>query len=376
MGEKLHAVLSASSASRWINCPPSARLCEDIKDKGSDYAAEGTDAHSLCEYLILKELGRPAEDPRENMTYYNDEMLDHASDYAGYVLEQFEAAKQTCKDPEILIEQRVDFSRWVEDGFGTADAIIISDGTLRIIDFKYGLGVLVEAENNPQMMCYALGALNIFDALYDISNISMTIFQPRRSNVSTWEISKNELLRWADEILKPAAQLAFAGAGEFKCGDWCKFCKVKQTCRKRAEHNLELAKYDFTPPPELDNIEIAAILEKADELAEWAADIKEYALRQALSGVEYTGWKVVEGRSNRKYINDEAVASAVSNAGFDPYEKKILGITAMTSMLGKKKFAEIIEDAGLIEKPKGKPVLVPLSDKRPAMNTAKEDFND
>ena len=218
MPPKAHAILSASSSHRWLNCPPSARLCETYEDKGSDYAAEGTDAHSLCEYKLRKALDMSAVDPSEHLTWYSEEMEDCANGYAAYILELVEAAKETCAAPVVLIEQRVDFSRWVEQGFGTSDAIIISDGTLRVIDYKHGLGVLVEADNNPQMMCYALGALELFDAIYDIDSVAMTVYQPRRQNVSTFEMSKDDLYRWAEEVLKPTAELAFAGDGNFLCG--------------------------------------------------------------------------------------------------------------------------------------------------------------
>ena len=373
MGTK-HALLSASSADRWLHCPPSARLSESYEDKGSDYAAEGTDAHSLCEYKLKKALGMEADDPTENLSWFNQEMDDHATGYAAYVLEQVEAAKESCSDPVVLIEQRVDFSRWVKQGFGTADCIIIADGTLQIIDFKYGLGVLVSAEENPQIMCYGLGALEIFDCLYEIDTVRMTIYQPRRENLSTYELSREDLLRWADETLTPAADLAFAGDGNFLCGEWCGFCKAKNACRARAEENLKLAKYDFKLPPFLTDEDVEEILSKVDDLVAWASDIKDYALQQAISGKVWTGFKLVEGRSNRKYVNDAAVAAAVEKAGFDPYEQKLLGITAMQKLLGKSRFEEVL--AGLIEKPQGKPTLVPESDKRPAMNNAKSDFNE
>lgn len=371
---KKHALLSASSSDRWIHCPPSARLSESCEDKGSDYAAEGTDAHSLCEYKLKSALGMDATDPIENLSYYNQEMEDCANGYATFVLEQVETAKDACPDPMVLIEQRVDFSRWVKDGFGTADCIIIADGTLQIIDFKYGLGVLVSAIENPQMMCYALGALELFDDLYDISTVRVTIFQPRRDNLSTYELSKEDLILWADEVLKPAADLAFAGEGNFHCGEWCGFCKAKNICRARATANMDLARHEFKLPPLLTDEDVGDILGKVDDLVSWAADIKEYALQQAISGKEWPGWKVVEGRSNRKYTNEAAVASAVTKAGFDPYEQKLLSVTAMQKLLGKSRFDEIL--AGLIEKPCGKPTLVPESDKRPAMkNTAQNDFS-
>ena len=369
-----HAFLSASSSHRWLNCPPSAKLCAEQEDRASPYAQEGTDAHSLCQYKVEKALGRDTEDPTENLDYYNNEMENCAESYCEYVLEQIEEAKKLCPDPQVLIEQRLDFSKWVEKGFGTGDCVIIADDTLQIIDYKHGLGVLVEADHNPQMMCYALGALEMFDFIYDIQTVRMTIFQPRRENISTFTMSKADLLAWANEVLAPTAALAYEGKGEFKAGDHCQFCKVKATCRKRAEYNLELAKYDFAMPDTLEETEIAAILSKIDSLVSWASDLKEYALAQAISGTHYEGFKVVEGRSNRKYTDDNAVAAAVETAGFDPYEKKLLGITAMTSLLGKKKFEELL--GSYITKPQGKPALVPETDKRPAMNTAADDFKE
>ena len=369
-----HALLSASSAHRWLNCPPSAQFCADLEDKGSEYAQEGTDAHSLCEHKLKLALGMKTTDPTENLSFYNEEMEQCANDYAAYVMELVAEAKETCKDPVVLIEQRLDFSRYVPEGFGTGDCVIIADGTLYIVDYKHGKGVEVSADANPQMMLYALGALELFDGIYDIDTVRMAIFQPRRDNVSVCVMAKDDLYRWAQDDLMPKAKLAYEGGGEFACGDWCRFCKAKANCRKRAEYNLELARYDFEMPATLEDEEIAAILAKADELSAWAADVKEYALQQALSGVEYDGWKVVEGRSNRKYTDEDAAADAVTAAGYDPYEKKVLGITAMEKMLGKKKFAELL--GGLVEKPQGKPVLVPLTDKRPPMNTAAEDFKE
>ena len=367
-----HAVLSASSSERWIHCPPSARLCETYDDVSSEYAAEGTDAHALCEYRLKVSLGLPAEDPIENLSWYNPEMEECAEAYASYVLELVEAAKQSGSTPTVLIEQRVDFSRWVEEGFGTADCIVIANRTLNIVDYKHGKGVEVSAEENSQMMLYALGALEIIDYIYDIEEVQMTIFQPRKSNVSTFRISKDALMEWADGALAEKAKLAYEGQGDFSCGEWCRFCKAKAECRERANANLEMARYEFQAPALLTDEEIADILGKVDALTAWASDVKEYALQQAISGKEWTGWKLVEGRSNRKYTNDAVVASAVENAGFDPYERKVLGVTAMQKMLGKSRFEELL--APYIEKPQGKPTLVPESDKRPAMNTAKNDF--
>lgn len=367
-----HAVLSASSSERWLNCPPSARLCEAYEDKGSDYAAEGTDAHTLCEYRLKQALGIPAEDPIENLSWYNEEMEECAAGYAAYVVELLETAKQTCSDPVVMIEQWVDFSRWVQEGFGTADCILIADGVLNIVDYKHGKGVEVSAEGNTQLSLYSLGALEIFDGIYDIDRVCVHIFQPRKSNVVSSMMDKTDLYEWADTELTEKAQLAYEGQGSFSCGEWCQFCKAKAECRERAEANLALARYEFQSPALLDDEEIADILGKVDALTAWASDVKEYALQQAISGKEWTGWKLVEGRSNRKYTSEAAVAATVEGAGFDPYERKVLGVTAMQKMLGKTRFEELL--APYIEKPQGKPTLVPESDKRPAMNTAKNDF--
>lgn len=372
-----HAVLSASSSKMWIACPPAARLNAAAADISSEYAQQGSSAHQLAEFKVKHSLGCNVQDPTESLTYFDNEMADCTDSYALYVTEQIEKAKQHCRDPIVLIEQRVDFSKWVPGGFGTADAIIVSDDVLTIIDLKYGLGVLVDAEKNSQMMCYALGALQLFDGIYNIENVSMTIFQPRREHISTYEVSKKELFDWADTILKPAAQLASKGEGEFKAGEHCRFCKIKAACRKRAEYNLELAQYDFKMPDTLEDDEVEIILSKVDDLISWETDIKEYALQQALNGKEWKDWKVVEGRSNRKYTDETLVADTVKNAGFDPYEHKVLGITAMTKLLGKAKFENLL--SGFVEKPKGKPTLVPMSDKRPSMNKAAyaaEDFKE
>ena len=367
-----HAVLSASSSERWLNCPPSARLCEAYEDKCSDYAAEGTDAHALCEFRLKQALGIPADDPTENLSWYNEEMEDCATGYAAYVSELLETAKQTCADPVVMIEQRVDFSRWVKEGFGTADCIVIADGVLNICDYKNGQGCLVLAERNPQMMLYALGALEIFDGIYDIDTVRMTIYQPRKSNISVYEMDKADLYEWANSELTQKAQLAYEGQGSFSCGEWCRFCKAKAECRERAEANLALARYEFQTPALLADEEIADILGKVDALTAWASDVKEYALQQAISGTAFPGWKLVEGRSNRKYTSEAAVAAAVEGAGFNPYEKKLLGITAMQKLLGKSRFEELL--ASYIEKPQGRPTLVRSSDKRPEWNTAKNDF--
>lgn len=372
-----HAYLAASASERWLKCPPSAKLCAQEEDRGSPYAQQGTDAHELAAYLAEKALGRSSRDPTEDLTYYDAEMQEAAEGYASFVMEQVAEAKKLCADPLVCIEQTLDFSKWVEHGFGTGDCVIVADDLLHIVDLKYGLGVLVTASGedgsgNSQLKCYALGALDTFGDLYDIRRIRLSIYQPRRDNVDTFELSKEDLLKWANEVLAPIARLAYEGKGDFTAGEHCQFCKVKASCRKRAEYSMELAKYDFAEAPTLDAEEIAAILPQIDSLVSWAEDIKSYALEQALSGVHYPGFKVVEGRSNRKYIDEAAVAKVVSDAGYDPYEKKLLGITAMQRQLGKKRFEELL--TGLVVKPQGKPVLAPNTDTRPEFNTAANDF--
>lgn len=361
-----HALLSPSASHRWLECPPSVRLTELMEDKPSPYADEGTLAHSIAENKLNNYLGYTDK----NVKCEDTSMDEYTDDYVAFVAEQM----RVLNNPSAFVEQRVDCSKYVPECYGTCDTLIISDGVLHICDLKYGTGVKVDAVGNDQLRIYALGALEMFSCLYDISTVRMSIFQPRLSHCDTWELPIDELLKWADEVLVPAAKLAWNGEGEFKAGDHCRFCKAKSNCRKRAEFNLELARYDFEPPATLDNIEIAAVLAKADELISWVTDVKEYALRQALSGVTYDGFKVVEGRSNRKYTDENAVVDAVKSAGFDPYEHNVLGITAMTALLGKKKFNELL--GGFIEKPQGKPTLVPTSDKRPAIHTANEDFKE
>lgn len=368
---RLHAVLSASSSARWLACPPSAQLCAVLPDKVTDYAREGTCAHELAEYKVQKLLGNPASNPTENLDFYDAEMEDCTDSYAQYIAEQL----STLQEPMVLVEQRLDFSRYVPDGFGTGDCVIVAENVLTVIDFKYGKGVAVSADHNSQMMLYALGALELFDALYDIAEIRMVIFQPRIQNLSEYIMPLSELLHWAETELKPKAELAARGEGEFSAGEHCRFCKRKATCRKRAEYNLQLARYDFAMPDKLTDTEIETILATADQLTAWVADVKEYALRQALSGKQWHGYKVVAGKSNRKYTNPAAVAAAVQAYGKNPYkEPELLGVTAMQQLLGRTQFEALL--GSLTEKPQGKPTLVPCSDKRSEWSNAQEDFNE
>jgi len=369
-----HSEKGPSSSSRWIHCTPSAKLCADMPDQTTGFAEEGTQAHELCEYFLKREMGIEMDDPRPELSYYNAEMEECCQGYRDYVMELYEEAKRNTNDPVLMVEQRIAYERFVKGGFGTADCILISDGTLNVVDFKYGMGVEVNAKGNTQMRIYALGALEIFDSLYDIENVRMTIYQPRKSNISIDEISRDVLYQWAEEVLRPAAEEADRGDGEFHAGDWCRFCKAKSICRERAKENLLLAAYEFTSPPLLEDGEIVEILGKVDRLVNWANDVKEYALQEAIAGKEWEGYKLVEGRSIRKYKNEKEVAEAAEAAGFDPFVKRLLSITEMEKMMGKKKFQEIL--GKLCIKPTGKPALVEADDKRPAFNTAKEDFKE
>lgn len=371
-----HAVLSASGSHRWLNCTPSARLELEFENPGSEAAREGTAAHALCEYKLKRTLHMRSRRPVSD--YDSDEMEECTDAYAEFVMEQYEAAKQVCKDPVILIEQRLDFSCYVPNGFGTGDCLIISDDRLHIIDFKYGMGILVDAEDNPQMKLYALGALAVYDALYDIREVSMTIFQPRRENVSTWTVPVEDLKAWAENELKPKAKMAYDGEGEYLPGEWCTFCRAAVRCRARAEENLKLAQTEFRVPPLLTDTEIEEILAVLPDLTKWANEITAYALDAALNhGKEWNGFKVVEGRSVRKYRDEAAVAEAAKEAGYkDIYRQSLIPLTEMQRLMGKDRFEEIL--GGLITKAPGRPTLVPKSDKRPAMNVSNaiNEFNE
>ena len=371
-----HAVLSASGSHRWLNCSPSARLELEFENTSSEAAKEGTAAHALCEHKLKKALKKRSRRPASE--YDSNEMEECTDGYVQFVMEQYEAAKQVCNDPIILIEQHLDFSCYVPDGFGTGDCIIVSDDTLHIIDFKYGLGVLVDAVDNPQMMLYALGALELYDALYDIKEVSMSIFQPRRENVSTWTIPTAQLKEWAENELKPKAILAYNGEGAYVPGEWCTFCRASARCRARAEEKLKLAQSEFRLQPLLTDAEIEEILAIIPDLTKWANEITAYATDAAVNhGKEWDGFKVVEGHSVRKYRDEEKVAEAAKQNGCcDIYRQSLIPMTEMQKLMGQTKFEEIL--GALIYKPPGKPTLVPVSDRRPAMNVsdATNDFNE
>ena len=373
-----HAKLSASGAHRWMACTPSASLEDQFPESTSEYAEEGTFAHALAELIINYNLHNMTK-PQFNKAfgkmkmdkYFSQELLEYIEGYANQVFEFVNEAKLLCDDAIVLTEQRLDFSAYVPEGFGTGDVVIIADKEMHVIDLKYGKGVGVSAEDNPQIRLYGLGALEAFGMLYDISQIRMTICQPRLDMVTSETLTVDALIEWAETEVRPKANMAMAGEGEFVVGDHCRFCKARKTCRARAEYNLELTKLEFKSPELLDDSEIGEVLRKADQLAHWVTDITEYALEEALKGKKFDGWKVVEGRSNRKYLDEIKVADTLKDAGYDEaaiYEKKLYGITAMQKLLGKKTFEGLLNN--LIIKPQGKPVLAPESDNRPEYSSA------
>lgn len=379
-----HAILSASGASRWMACPPSARLEQGFENKTSEYAEEGTLAHELGELGLRKALGEIStrkynSEIKKIGTHklYSADMPDYVELYTDTCMEKVSEAKAKTPDAVFKVEQRLDFSEWVPEGFGTGDFVIIADGTMEICDLKYGKGVPVSANNNKQMMLYALGAIQEFSFLYDIEKVKMTIIQPRLDNISTFEVTADDLLKWAEEYVKPTADLAFKGEGEFCAGDHCQFCRAKAVCKARADKNMELAQYDFQKQDTMDNNDIAFVLSRVDELVKWASDVKDYALEQALQGEEYDGFKVVEGRSNRKWSSEDKVGQILIGEGFKEsiiYTTKLDGISKIESAIGKKEVQRLLGD--YIIKPPGKPTLVPVSDKREPYNPAKSDFQE
>lgn len=383
-----HALLSASGASRWINCPPSARLTEGMADKWSAYADEGTAAHEYAEIKLTRRLTKCNSADRERLDkqaealktnrYYNAEMEACIQQYADLVEERFLEARSRSdsEDATVLLEAKLDLTEWVPDGFGTSDVTIISDGVLEIIDLKYGKGVPVSAINNSQLRLYALGALAEFGWMYDIHMVRMTIIQPRLDSVSTDEISVEELNEWAESVVKPAASLAYAGEGEYKAGDHCRWCLAKGNCRARADENLKAIAYEFQEPALLSNEEIGPILHIAGQLQSWVKDVQEYALEQALRGEKIPQWKLVEGKSKRVITDTEKAATLLTESGYSEDKlykpRELRAMTALEKAVGKKNFAEILGD--LITKQAGKPTLVAETDSRPELNSAEADF--
>lgn len=374
-----HALLSPSASHRWLHCTAAPRLEEGIKDEGSDYAAEGTLAHAYCAMKLKNFLGLPTDGEKEEIAalqekYGTGEMAEYTDTYVTIVLEKYNAARAATPDAQLLVETRLDFSDYVPEAFGTADAIIIADGTMEVIDFKYGKGVKVSAVENPQMMIYALGAYARFAFEYRIDNLRATIVQPRIDNLSEYEITVEELTAWAANVLAPAAEKAYKGEGPQTPGAWCQFCKVKNQCRALANKCKEVVAVDpkLITPEEL----AKDVLPMVPIVKTWISGVEDFALAQALSGIQLPGWKIVEGRSVRKITDTDSVAAVLTKNGykqndiFKPVEMRT--ITDLEKLVGKKQFAAMCGE--WINKPQGKPTLAPEGDKRKAIDPIADDF--
>ena len=377
---RAHAALSASSSHRWMMCPPSVKLSGQFADKPSSYAEEGTFLHELSEMKLHRYLGDMTPEVLEaqyaahrDNDFYSDEAESVTDEYVDFCIETIESVRASCPDPLILVEHRLDYGEYVPEGFGTGDLVIVADGVLEVIDFKGGRGVRVEAERNSQLMLYGLGALLEFEALYDIRNVRMTIVQPRLNNISTYETTTDELIRWAQTEVRPKALLAYEGRGEFCAGEWCRFCRARYTCRKRSEYHMRLAERDFKAPDLLTDEEILDILPVAESLNNWVADLIAYATQQAVDGKAWPGYKLVAGRSVRKYTSEAEVIRAATEAGYtDIYKTTLLGVGDLEKRMGRKKFSEVL--GRYIVKPMGAPQLVPESDPRKPYADAAGDF--
>ena len=374
-----HALLSPSSSHRWLNCTASPLLEAKVPNVDTDFTKVGTLAHACCSFklksLLSLPLGAEGEEMTELRDYYTGEMDEHTETYVNIILDKLGDAKKSTKDAQLLVETRLDFSKYIPDSYGTADAIIIADGLMEVIDFKYGKGVAVDANENSQMMIYALGAYEAFSFEYNIKRVRMTIVQPRLANLSEYELDTKDLLLWAETVLTPKSKEAASGKGQQKAGDWCRFCRVKATCKAMAALAEDTCK--DTDPKLLTPEEIAVnILPRMDAIKSWLTSVEEYTLQQALDGTRYPGYKLVEGRSVRKIADADAMLKALTDSGCKEEDvmraPELRTLTDLEKLVGKKKLADI--GGELIVKPAGKPTLVPESDKRPALNSAEEDF--
>lgn len=386
---RTHAILAPSAASRWLTCSKSARLEEKLADTQSDYADEGTLAHSLAELLILDKLSKIKQDEFywklaevESNEYYNTDMLEYCSDYADFIMERYNEALSHTKDAKILTEIEIDLSHYIPESWGHLDVGIISDNMVDIIDLKYGKGVPVDAADNKQMMVYALGFILKYEDFYSMKTVRMTIYQPRIDNITVYEISVAELKKWAKSVLVPRAKLAFEGGDNFVVGDHCRFCKFRVRCKAHADYNLQLAQHEFAEPFELTDQDIADILKQSGMFKNWIAALEGYALDQAVKhGKKWPGFKLVQGRSNRKYTDEEKIEKSLLKAKVpleDIYKpKKLFGIIELTKRIGKAYYAKYVEK--FVVKPPGKPCLTTLDDQRPeysSLQQAQEDFKD
>lgn len=371
-----HALLSASSARRWLHCPPSARLTEGMEDTPSPYAAEGTRAHAVCERCLRDALthwprgekaalasGRDEEGPLP------DEMIRAANLYVDFIHELWAGF---AHEPTVCIEQRVDLSAWVPEGFGTCDCLLIGDGVLHIVDFKYGQGVPVSPVENAQLLYYALGAYDLFRLTDEIETVRLSIVQPRiQAEPETWELTLEKLLEWADDVLHPTAVQAWNGEGLRHPGGWCRWCKLYPACTTwKDKYELDGFAVESKPDPAaLTDEQLGDWLKKLQGIAQYAKDLEDYALQRLLAGVTIPGWKLVEGRSIRRWTDQAAAFSALRADGYDDavlYTREPITLTAVEKMLGKKRFAQIM--APLVKRDPGPPKLADAADRRPEYN--------
>ena len=381
--DRAHAILSASGAHRWMHCTPSAKLEEQFPDTTFQAAKEGTLAHEIAEAKLLhyfdtlnfkkSQLKRRLNKAKKSelyaseMEHFTDEYLDFAK----------ASAMAYDATPHVAIEKRLDLTEYIPGGFGTADCVIIGDGVLHIIDLKYGKGVPVSAENNPQMMIYALGAIKAYELVYAIHTVKMSIVQPRIDNTNTWEISAKDLLAFG-ETVKETAAIAIEGKGEYKPGDWCRFCRARAQCRARAEENVKLAFHIDKKPPLITNDEVGEYLVQGADIAQWLKELQDYALTECLAGKEVAGWKAVEGRGSRVWADADKAYDIILESGVPEemlFVKTPLTLAQTEKLMGKKEFQEVVGD--FVEKKPGKPTLVKKSDKRKAITnviTADEAF--
>ena len=383
--DRKHALLSASGASRWINCTPSPRLEEGFAESTSEFAEEGTLAHEFGDLglnlehkrITYEEFQKQAETLRKSK-YYSSEMMTQVAKYIDFVTEQVNIAKQKTSGVVLLIEEKVDLTEFIEAGFGTCDANVVADGTLYVDDLKYGKGIKVDAEENSQLKLYGLGALMKYELAYDIHTVSLNIIQPRLDHVSTWEISAEELVKWGEEVVKPKALMAYAGEGEMCAGDWCRWCKAKARCRKLTEKNTEILKHDFADPQLLSDEELIEVFKQMPVITDWVKGVSTYLLSEALKGKKWPEHKIVEGRSIRKWTDEDKVREVLATTDYKTHEYtsiKTKGIGDITTLVGKANFEKLL--GKFIIKPAGKPTLVHETDKRKALGAneqAKEDF--
>lgn len=377
-----HALLSASGASRWIACTPSARLEAQFPSTTSPSAEEGTFAHEFAEMKLKSFYNMISEDQYQNYLHniqenilWTADLEEYVDEYVNTIIEKYEQAKVLDPDAQLILEQRLDFSKWVPNGFGRGDAIIINNGVLEVCDLKYGRNIPVLAANNPQLRLYALGAYEELNFLYGINSVRITIIQPRNQEGGGSErLTIKELLDWGENI-KQIAEIAYKGEGDLKAGTHCQFCRAAARCRALAEYNLALAKHDFKNPDLLTDIELSDVLDKVDNLTKWANKVKEYCLNEALEGHKFERYKLVEGRSISKYSDEAKVEKKLRDNGYGDEilkPKELIGSTALKKLISTKRFNELI--GPLMIKPQGKPVLVPINDARPEFNSAKDDF--